>query len=148
MSRRHDYRGTRTLGLLRALVEAHDRLMKADQIRIRSYGLSQAEFDCLVTLGEEGAPLRMCDLAERSLVTKSHATQIVKQLEARALIQRRRSPESEREVLVSLTPAGEELFEVAYPAHYRYLQNLLGSRLSDREQDQLTALLRKLADRS
>src|SRR4051812_18434225 len=101
--------------------------MKADEARIRSYGLSQAEFDCLVTLGEEAKPLRMCDLAQRSLVTKSHATQIAKQLERRDLIQRRRSPESEREVLVSLTPAGEELFERVYPAHYRYLQDLLGS---------------------
>ena len=80
MSGRHDYRGTRTLRLLRALVEAHDGLMKADEARIRGYGLSQAEFDCVVTLGEETGPLRMCDLAQRSLVTKSHCTHIVKQL--------------------------------------------------------------------
>lgn len=146
MSGRHDYRETRTLRLLRALVEAHDGLMKADEARIRGYGLSQAEFDCLVTLGEEAGPLRMCDLAQRSLVTKSHCTHIVKQLEARELIQRRRSPQSEREVLVSLTPTGEQLFGRVYPAHYEFLRGLLGSRLSDREQDQLIALLRKLAD--
>ena len=145
MSGRRDYRQTRTQRLLLALVEAHDGFMKADQDRIRSYGLSQGEFDCLVTLGEEARELRMCDLAQRSLLTKSHTTQLVKQLEARELVRRRRSPESEREVLVSLTPAGEELFERVYPAHYEHLQRLFGSRLSEREQEELTTLLRKLA---
>ena len=146
MSERHDYRHTRTLQLLRALVEAHDGLMKADEARIRTYDLSHGEFDCVATLGEEARELRMCDLAQRSLLTKSHTTQIVKQLEARELVQRRRSPESEREVLVSLTPAGKELFERVYPTHYRYLEGLFDSRLNEREQEVLAGLLRKLVD--
>jgi MarR family transcriptional regulator, 2-MHQ and catechol-resistance regulon repressor len=145
VSEGRDYRKTSTLRLLRALVEAHDGLMKADEVQIRGYGLSQGEFDCLVTLGEEARPLRMCDLAQRSLVSKSHATQIVRQLEARELVQRRRSPESEREVLVSLAPAGEELFDRVYPTHYDYLRALFGRRLSGAEQEKLTGLLRKLA---
>lgn len=146
MKGKHDYRGSRTLRLLRALVEAHDGLMETDAAQIRSYGLAQSEFDCLVTLGAEERPLRMCDLAQLSLLTRSHATQIIKQLEGRGLVLRRRSPESEREVLASLTEEGRELFERVYPAHYEFLRGCFDSRLSKPEQKELTALLRKLAD--
>lgn len=147
MSELHDYRHTPTLRLLRALVEAHDDLMKADEAQIRSYGLSQGEFDCLVTLGAAAQPLRMCDLARCSLRSRSHATQLVKQLEARELVRRRRSPESEREVLVSLAAAGQTLFDRIYPTHYQYLRRLFDARFSGEEQERLTGLLRRLADR-
>lgn len=140
-----DYRRTQTMRLLRALVEANGQVMKLDEVQIRSYGLASAEFDGLVTLGVD-QPLRMCDLAQRSLLTKSHTTQVVKQLEAKGLVNRQRSRESEREVLVSLTPAGQELFEQVYPRHYEFLKGLFGERLSPEEQDALTGLLRKLAD--
>ncbi|MCC2668482.1 MAG: MarR family transcriptional regulator [Armatimonadetes bacterium] len=141
----YDYRTTPTMRLLRALVEANDWLRKLDDERIRTYGLSTAEFDCLVTLGVE-QPLRMCDLAQRSLLTKSHTTQIMKQMEAKSLVNRQRSRQSEREVLVSLTPEGEELFNRVYPVQYEFLKELFGSRLTAAEQEELTRLLRKLAD--
>jgi DNA-binding MarR family transcriptional regulator len=131
--------------LLRALVEAHGHVMKLDEVQIRTYGLASAEFDGLVTLGVD-QPLRMCDLAQRSLLTKSHTTQVVKQLEAKGLVNRQRSRESEREVLVSLTPAGEELFQQVYPVHYEFLLGLFRQRLAAEEQETLITLLRKLAD--
>lgn len=144
MSAKHDYRSTATLRLLRSLVEAHRGLMEADDTRIKEYGLASSEFDCLVTLGV-GQPMRMCDLARESLLTKSHTTQVTKALERRGLLRRERSPESDREVLASLTPAGQELFERVYPAHYEYLKDLFDRRLSADEQQSLTQLLRKLA---
>jgi DNA-binding MarR family transcriptional regulator len=68
----------------------------------------------------------------------------MKGLECRQLVRRERSPESDREVLAWLTPAGQELFERVYPVHYRFLQERFGSRLSDAEQEALIALLRQL----
>lgn len=144
VSTKHDFRSTQTMRLLRALVEANGCVMKLDEIQIRTYGLASAEFDGLVTLGVD-QPLRMCDLAQRSLLTKSHTTQVVKQLEAKGLVNRQRSRESEREVFVSLTPEGQELFERVYPLHYEFLRGLFQERLSGAEQETLTTLLRKLA---
>lgn len=151
---RLDFRQTKTIRLLRALVEARDAVMAQGEAQIRRHGLSPCEFDGLVTLGvaEQEAPpggsgaLRMGDLARRSLLTKSYTTQVVKQLAARGLVRRERSPESEREVLVSLTPAGRELFERVYPAHYEFLGRLFRSRLTEEEMEALTRMLRKLAD--
>ncbi len=145
VSKSYDYRGSRTMQLLRSLVEAHRSVIEADDAQIESYGLSSCEFDCLVTLGV-AQPLRMCDLASQSLMTKSHTTQVMKALERRGLVRRERSPESDREVLASLTAEGETLFERIYPLHYHWLTALFGERLSDEEQQELTGLLRKLAD--
>ena len=131
--------------LLRALVEAHNDVIEHDDSQMRGYGLTSSEFDCLVTLGV-AQPLRMCDLAARSLLTKSHTTQVVKGMEARGLVRRERSAESDREVLASLTPAGQELFERVYPTHYEFLTKFFGERLAEGEQDELATLLRKLAD--
>lgn len=114
---------------------------------IENYGLSPSEFDCLVTLGVT-QPLRMCDLAQQTLLTKSHTTQVMKGLENRKLVKRERNPASEREVLASLTPVGEELFERVYPIHYAWLEKFFDGRLNETEQADLTRLLRKLADGS
>jgi len=143
VSSKLDFRDTRTMRLLRALVEAREDFGRLDDARIREYGLATAEFDCLVTLGVD-QPLRMCDLAERSLLTKSHATHVVKRLEEKGLARRERSRQSEREVLVTLTSAGEALFNEIYPSHYEFLTDYFNARLTEAEQVQLTALLRKL----
>lgn len=145
MSARVDFRQTVTMRLVRALVEAERAVRERAGEQIEGYGLAESEFDCLVTLGV-GQPLRMCDLAQRSLMTKSHTTQVVKSLEKRGLVRRQRSPESDREVLASLTSEGEAMFEKLYPEHYRWLAALFQERLSREEQEQLASLLRKLAD--
>lgn len=131
--------------LLRSLVEGHDAVLEAEERQTRTYGLSLSEFDCLVTLGVD-QPLRMCDLAQRSLLTKSHTTQVVKGLEGRGLVRRQRSPESDREVLASLTDEGQQLFEQVYAAHYEHLRELFDARLDEREQERLVTLLRSIAD--
>jgi MarR family transcriptional regulator, 2-MHQ and catechol-resistance regulon repressor len=130
--------------LLRSLVECHDGLMGMGEEKVKSYGLTAPEFDLLVTLGVD-QPLRMCELAERSLKTRSHTTQVAKCLEARGLVERQRSPESDREVLASLTAEGQKLFEEVYTTHYWWLKGLFDGRLPGEEQEQLTALLRKLS---
>src|SRR5262245_28674097 len=104
---------------MRALVEARERVGELDEGQIAGYALTPSEFDCLMTLGV-GQPLRMCDLARRSLLTKSHTTQVVKQLEARGLARRERSRESDREVLASLTLEGQERFAELYPRHHAH----------------------------
>lgn len=128
---------------MRALVEAHRGILDRDDLQIKEYGVALSEFDCLVTLGVS-QPLRMCDLARLSLLTKSHTTQVMKSLERKGLVRRERSPDSDREVLASLTPAGQELFERVYPAHYAFLKEQFDTRLTPDEQRELTGLLRKL----
>jgi MarR family transcriptional regulator, 2-MHQ and catechol-resistance regulon repressor len=139
-----DFRSTRAMRLTRALVQAFDRWREADAPQIASYGLHPSEFDVLVHLGVE-QPQKMTELAERTLLTKSNCTRVMKCLEAKGIARRARCPDSDREVLASLTPAGEALFRQVYPRHLGHLQRLYDSRLEEREQEQLIVLLNRLA---
>lgn len=130
--------------LTRALVRAYERWRDADAVQMPSYGLHPSEFDVLVHLGVE-QPQRMSELAERTLLTKSNCTRVMKCLEAKGLARRERCPESDREVLAWLTPAGEALFRRVYPLQYEHLQRLYDLQLDAREQEELIALLNRLA---
>src|SRR5437868_15346552 len=109
--------------LTRALVEAYERWREADFRQITSYGLHPSEFDVLVHLGVQ-QPQKMTELAERTLLTKSNCTRVMKCLERKGLAQRERGIESDREVLASLTPEGEALFRRVYPLQYEHLKGL------------------------
>ena len=88
----------------------------------------------------------MTDLAERTLMTKSNCTRVMKCLERKGLARRERGPESDREVLASLTDEGQALFRRVYPLQYQHLKALYDSRLTEQEQEQLIALLNRLAE--
>lgn len=130
--------------LTRCLVVAYDRWRETSDRQIATYGLHPSEFDVLVHLGVV-QPQKMRELARRTLLTKSNCTRVMKRLEAKGLARRERCPESDREVLASLTPAGQELFEQVYPRQYEFLKSLYDSRLDQREQEQLIELLGRLA---
>src|SRR5690349_3888125 len=144
MEERLDFRSTRTMRLTRALVRAFEHWRERDVRQIGGYGLHPSEFDVLAHLGVE-QPQKMTDLAERTLLTKSNCTRVMKCLEGKGLARRERGPESDREVLASLTPAGEELFRRVYPLQYQHLKRLYDDRLSAQEQETLIRLLDQLS---
>jgi MarR family 2-MHQ and catechol resistance regulon transcriptional repressor len=131
--------------LTRALVRAFEHWREEDIRQIGRYGLHPSEFDVLVHLGVE-QPQKMSELAGRTLLTKSNCTRVLKCLERKGLARRERGSESEREVLASLTPEGQELFRRVYPVQYEHLKHLYDSRLTEEEQEQLIGLLDRLAD--
>ncbi|MDQ2733152.1 MAG: MarR family winged helix-turn-helix transcriptional regulator [Armatimonadota bacterium] len=132
------------LQLLRALAEAHQDVGRQSERQTAEWDLSNSEFDVVSTLGNTDG-MRMCDLAERTLNTKSNITRVVKDLSERGVVERQRNPDCEREVFVRLTPAGEELFTRTYPQMYQFAQELFDSRLTGQQQRKLIKLLGKLS---
>jgi len=59
------------------------------------------------------APLTMCELAEAMNTDAPAATVAVNDLEARGLVERNPHPSNRRSKLVSLTPAGLKVLEIA-----------------------------------
>jgi DNA-binding MarR family transcriptional regulator len=69
---------------------------------------------------------------------------LVDELESRGLVERRRNPADRRSYALFLTPAGKDVLgKVSQVAEAHQAQ--LGKSLSESEQEQLTALLRRLA---
>ncbi|MFQ5982277.1 MAG: MarR family winged helix-turn-helix transcriptional regulator [Woeseiaceae bacterium] len=108
-------------------------------------GLQSTEMSALDTLGKFG-PLTMGQLAKRSFISPTNTTRTVKNLVNRELVERERSPKSDREVLVRLTAAGENIFRKTYPHMIHDVNDLLGSKRNQEERRAFATLLAKLVD--
>ena len=115
--------------LLAAEFQLRDRL---DQELRKGHGISLGDYAVLVNLSEApGWSLRMSDLADRILLSRSGLTRRVDAMAQKGLVTRRSCPADGRGALAELTPAGEELLRQAAPTHVagvrRYLIDAIGS---------------------
>lgn len=109
------------------------------------HGLQPGEFDILATLRRSGAPYQLTagGLVATSMVTSGAITNRVDRLEAKGLVTRETDPTNRRSVLITLTDRGRSLVDEVVVDHLANERRLLAP-LTEREQDQLAALLRKL----
>jgi DNA-binding MarR family transcriptional regulator len=82
-------------------------------------------------------------LAAEAGVTKGTLTGVLKTLEKRGLASRRAHDADGRLVLVSLAPKGLGVIERLFPA-FNMSEALVSASLTEREKEQLAALLRKI----
>jgi DNA-binding MarR family transcriptional regulator len=109
---------------------------------IRRYGLTQAQFGVLETLGHKGR-MTLGDLAHKSLSTGGNITVVVNNLIRDRLVTRTVSALDRRVVYVALTPRGSRLFRRIFPHHAEEVARI-ASVLSAEEQERLGELLRSL----
>src|SRR4051794_235413 len=111
----------------------------------RDHGLEPGWHDVLATLRRSGPPyrLRAGDFTGALKLTSSGTTKRLDRLERAGLIARSPDPDDRRGTLITLTPAGLELIDRVPDAHLENERGLL-SALSEADQRQLAALLRKL----
>ena len=111
---------------------------------VAEHDLPLASYDVLVQLSE--APdgrLRMTELADRVLLSRSGLTRLVDRLVRDGLVERQACAEDARGMLAVLTPAGLDRLRRAWPTHLRGVAGHL-DRLSSDEVQMLAALLVKL----
>jgi DNA-binding MarR family transcriptional regulator len=109
------------------------------------HGLEAWEFDVLATLRRNGEPHQLTpgELLDSMMITSGAMTNRIDRLQGRGLVERRPHPDDGRQVLVSLTAAGRELVDTVVADHAANQVGLVSS-LTERQQQQLTELLRKL----
>ncbi len=131
-----------------AFTEVSSLLRHAVEKQLRDAGdLSYVQFQLLATLGDSpDGRLRMTDLADRVVYSRSGLTYQAQVLEARGLVTRGSSPDDERSVVVALTPAGRDVLGVVFPGHIDALHRLLFSSLTDADIADLARVLQRVAD--
>ncbi|MFE6869384.1 MarR family winged helix-turn-helix transcriptional regulator [Kitasatospora sp. NPDC057692] len=101
-------------------------------------GLSHTQYEILVHLSAAPAgSLRMTELADKLVTSKSGLTYQVTQLEKMGLVSRRSCPSDVRGVFAELTDQGDEMLREAAPGHVALVRELLIDVLT---REQLTVL--------
>ena len=111
----------------------------------REAGMPLRWYDALVHLEETPDGLRMNELAERILYSKSGFTRVVDRLEEAGLVQRVRPENDRRSILVVLTDEGRSAMERARRHHRHAIEQHFSRHLSDAHIKTLTRALETLS---
>ena len=128
------------------MLRAHAELTRAlDAQLAREHKLPLSSYEVLLFLADapEGR-MRMSDLAESVLLSRSGLTRLVDRLEREGLLKRERCESDARGLFAEITPAGRELFDAARRTHLDGVRALFLDRYSRDELRTLGGLWRKL----
>jgi DNA-binding MarR family transcriptional regulator len=111
----------------------------------RDAGIPMRWYDALVHLEETPDGLRMNELAERILYSKSGFTRVVDRMEDAGLVRRVRPEHDRRSILVVLTGEGREKMEEARRHHRHSIEQHFSAHLADTDVKALARALEKLS---
>ncbi|GAB3660649.1 MarR family winged helix-turn-helix transcriptional regulator [Glycomyces tarimensis] len=119
-----------------------------DQRLKEDVGLSHLQYEILINLDEApSGAMRMTELAERLISSKSGLTYQVGQLEKAGLARRRPCEWSKSGILAELTDAGRELLERAAPGHVQAVRELVIDVLTPEQRKAIADGLGAVRDR-
>src|SRR6266498_4634433 len=137
--------GGRGLGAWDSFLRAHATLMRRlDTDLERETGLPLADFDVLAQLAAGHGELRMTELADRALISRSGMSRRVARLVQEDLVRRDRAGTDARGVVVALTDAGIARLAETAPVHARGISKLFVAQLDDQELALLERALNKV----
>jgi DNA-binding MarR family transcriptional regulator len=142
-----DWVDERGMSAWRSLLQAHERVTRVLEAELdAAHRLPLASYDVLVQLSEApNRELRMSELAQAVLLSRSGLTRLVDRMEREGLVTRRPSPADARGTLATLTPAGYERLRAASGTHLKGVGRHVLSHFSRAEQEQLAELLGRLS---
>jgi DNA-binding MarR family transcriptional regulator len=137
--------GRRGLGAWGSLLRAHATLMRRlDTDLERETGLALADFDVLAQLARAHGELRITELADRALISRSGMSRRVARLVDEGLVRRERASSDARGVVVALTKKGMARLGETAPVHARGISELFIAQLDDQELALLEGALNKV----
>lgn len=138
----------RRLAAWRGLLNAHAAAVGAIERDLAASGaIPLTWYDVLVALSE--APehrLRMHELADRIVLSRSGLTRLVDRLERAGLLTRVSCQTDRRGAFAELTPAGEATLLRTWPAYARGIATHFARHLSPEEADQVASVLERVGD--
>ncbi len=140
----------RELAAWRGMLEAHAALIsRLDAELERDHGLPLSSYEVLMYLSDsEDGRLRMGELAERLLLSRSGITRLVDRLERQGLVERRRCDDDGRGFNAELTEAGWQKIGVARPAHLAGVRRHFLARIEEPELATLASVWARLKERT
>jgi len=131
-----------------ALLETANLVQHATDRRVRdAVGLSFAQLEILVRIAEAGADgMRMTDIADKLVVSRSGLTYQIGQLEKRGLVTRAPSIDDERSVIARISQAGRDIVVDAAPHYVDVVKSLFLDHVTPRNLTVLADILDAVRD--
>ncbi|HET6209510.1 MAG TPA: MarR family transcriptional regulator [Jatrophihabitans sp.] len=130
----------------RGFLRTHTHLLRQLEQDLQAHGkIALGSYDVLVQLAE--APdnrLRMSELAEAVLLSRSGLTRLVDRMQRDGLVSRAPDPDDARGLYTVLTEQGRDALRDAANVHLAGISRLVFDRISEAELRQLLRLMRKL----
>ena len=132
-----------------ALIASSTLLQRAVERNLRDQAdLTQVQFEILMNLSIAGdSGMRMAQLADALIVSRSGLSYQVAQLEFRGWMTRERSADDERGVVARITPAGERMRQRVFAGHVDIVRTAFLDAIEPRELAVLTAVLERVVGR-
>lgn len=142
--------GNDELATWRAFLRAHAVVTRRLERGLAAAGmLTLSELDVLIQLDAAGRQgLRLSELAERVLITKSGITRLVDRLVADGLLERRQCADDRRVQHVLLTDPGRRALRRSIGTHLRDVAAAFSDHVGEAETPQLRTVLERIADQS
>jgi DNA-binding MarR family transcriptional regulator len=137
-----------TIDTWRGFLFAHAKVVRAlEADMIEQHDLSLTWFDLLGRIKQApGQRLRMHELEEASLFTRSGITALADRLEKAGFVRRERSERDRRGVYLAITQAGIDRIDEVWPDHELSIQKHFGQFLDLESATALQALTEKILD--
>ena len=125
---------------------AHAVLLEQIEVRLADAGLpSLAWYDVLWALERAGnRRLRMRELADMSVISRSNLTRLVDRLEAAGLVARERAAEDRRGAFAVITAEGRVLRKKMWPVYAAAIKELFEDHITEREATQIREPLERV----
>jgi len=135
------------LAAWRGLLRVHAGLTKAlDAELLREHRLPLTSYEVLLFLADSpDGRLRMSELADGVLLSRSGLTRLVDRMERDGLLRRQRCTEDQRGWFAEITDEGRELFGRARKTHLDGVRERFLGQLSRADQRQLAAIWEKVS---
>jgi DNA-binding MarR family transcriptional regulator len=129
-----------------SFLRAHQQVSEAlNKNLVSERGISLPWYDVLFQLSlAEGGRLRLQDLAEHVLYSRSGLTRLVDRMETAGLISREPCPQDKRGTFAALTPLGKRELRRSAPTHLRAIEEFFFSKLSDEDAESLGLAMSKV----
>lgn len=137
-----------SLAAWRSFLRAHARIVGRLSAELeQETGLPLNWYEVLLYLYEApGGRLRMHELADSLLLSRSAATRFVDRMEAAGLVRREPCDHDGRGTNVTMTEEGRRRFRAAAPVHLRGIAEHFASHLGGEEAEALARVMERLAE--
>jgi DNA-binding MarR family transcriptional regulator len=137
----------REMSAWRSYIVASRRLLEALELDLENHDLSMADYEVLAQLSDApGRRLRMSELAEISMISKSRLSHRMKVMEAAGWVRREECTEDKRGYFAVMTEKGWKAIVKAAPDHVNSVRTRLVDHLTSKDQEDLSKIFNRVTE--